>query len=729
MGIFSVLSLFFYLTCATPGYGWRDGPELAVTAAFLDVAHPSGFPTFNLLAKAATWLPLGSLPFRVTLFTALAGAASIFLMGLLLKKLHNLGSGPPKYLYLLSPLIFYTLHQSIFAASIEVEVYSLNAALLLVLLFCASMWHSGRGVVWLYTGGLLYGAACGNHASLALYLPVLLLLTFWTRPPNEELPVWKTHGQRLLILALFFLAGLSVYLFLLIRSQTDRLPVDFSRTNTWARLWMHVSDQKDSEYHFKGLLNFQELFYFLKIQFSRLTSPLFWLSLPFVLWGLKYLWRWYQILSVSLVVLIGINLFFFYYWIDGSSAFVPSLICFFILLGLGLGQFGRFLADHKRLSRIVCPVMAVFMAVSLISLGKDRRLESDAESGFMATELFWPDMANLPPDALAVHNSQWFSAVALAQLYNVRPDVTVIWHSSLFQPAFFSPPVLSKMPGVLFPTQEDGSLLPPDTPNYFSYFIVPNMEAGRPVYLQFGQEVEDLMTYLVPEKPIRWLGRLTQERYSDDLSLENGTYSEYLKWLRQYMASLAVSKDPPLAGKAPAYLMYITSPIARLAAEKKYYEDGAETLKTMLTVFSRPDGSSMFPMDVTLNLHAYLANTYRRAGNFTESLKYAEKLIALSPFNPNSYYILGLIHDTLNQGPETLAAWKKSADLDKFDASFLYHYHLALAKYVSVDEALKFLTERGEFFKSEYMMNLYNLSKKFSDCLLLPPEETGIIEQ
>jgi tetratricopeptide (TPR) repeat protein len=486
-----------------------------------------------------------------------------------------------------------------------------------------------------------------------------------------------------------------------------------------------VSDAKDSEYHFKGILNYKELFYFLKIQFENLSSPLFWLGLPFFIWGLRYLWVTYQILSVALVVLIGINSFFFYYWIDGTSAFLPTIVCFFLLVGLGLGQFGRYLGKRHVPRKIATIALVFFLAGGAYFTLPKRFSESDYKSGFMAIDLFWPDLANLPPDSLAIHHSQWFSELALQHLYVARPDVSLLWYGGLVQPQFFSPLVPAKNPTLIFPYLADGSPMPPETPNYISYFLVPNMDAGKPVYLQFGEEIDSFMPYMAPEKPLMWLGRLTQDKWMADKVMKNGDYATYLKWFREYVARLAAGNDPPLAAKAPAYLMYISSPVFRQAVEKKRPEDGVLAVEALLNAFSRPDGTFMFPSDVTLNLHAFLANSYRRVKNYSEAIKYAKKLIDLSPYNPNSHYILGLTYDNQANSAETLKAWRTATDLDKYDLSFLYHYHLALAKYKSINEAVSFLEGRAKFYEEENMPNLRTLTLKFRDCLLLPPEEIG----
>ncbi|MDR2461233.1 MAG: DUF2723 domain-containing protein, partial [Deltaproteobacteria bacterium] len=345
--LMALIIAIFYIICSNPGIGWRDGPEFAITPVYLDVSHPSGFPTYNLLAKIFTWLPFGALALKITIFTALAGGASLFLFALLLRTLHNFKDNPA-YLWLFAPLVLFAVDKAVFLSSTELEVYSLNTAFLLVLLFCATKWRMGKGIAWLYSGAFIYGIACGNHAALSLYLPILLMLSIWGGPQNEQdkVNIWS-HFKRVGALIPFFILGLSVYLLLIIRSQTNHLPFDFGRTNTLSRFWLHISDAKDAPIHFYGLSGIGNFSYLVKLQFKNLCSPLFWLALPFFAWGLRYLWRTFQILSVALPTLILINFVFFYYWVDGSSAFIPSITVFFLIVALGLGELGRILNSEK----------------------------------------------------------------------------------------------------------------------------------------------------------------------------------------------------------------------------------------------------------------------------------------------------------------------------------------------------------------------------------------------
>jgi len=74
---FAVAVLF-----GAPGLTWHDGGELALAAATAGVAHAPGEPAWLTLAAVAARLPIGELPFRLTIFSAATvGACAALLAG------------------------------------------------------------------------------------------------------------------------------------------------------------------------------------------------------------------------------------------------------------------------------------------------------------------------------------------------------------------------------------------------------------------------------------------------------------------------------------------------------------------------------------------------------------------------------------------------------------------------------------------------------------------------
>src|SRR5688572_12843816 len=62
---------------AASDVGYGDAGELGTAAVVLGVAHPTGFALDVLWLKAASLVPLGSLPWRLNIATALTGGAAL----------------------------------------------------------------------------------------------------------------------------------------------------------------------------------------------------------------------------------------------------------------------------------------------------------------------------------------------------------------------------------------------------------------------------------------------------------------------------------------------------------------------------------------------------------------------------------------------------------------------------------------------------------------------------
>ncbi|MEE9516225.1 MAG: DUF2723 domain-containing protein, partial [Candidatus Adiutricales bacterium] len=215
--IICLVFLILYFLTAAPSLGWRDAPEFTVTTLTLGIAHPAGFPTYSLLTKALTFIPLGSIAFRLNLFSALFAALALYILYSLVKRLATEEIRPSTefpwaYAAACSVLVI-GLSATLWENATTTEVYTLNLFFLAFIFYSAIRWSSGDGDCWLYAGSFLYGLAAGNHASVALYLPGFLVYFF--------LCSRESTFRRLMCILLFFLAGFSVYLYLPIRSLAD----------------------------------------------------------------------------------------------------------------------------------------------------------------------------------------------------------------------------------------------------------------------------------------------------------------------------------------------------------------------------------------------------------------------------------------------------------------------------------------------------------------------------
>lgn len=210
----------------------------------LGITHPAGSPTYTLLAKLLTFLPVGNIALRVNLFSALCGG---FAVSLLFSVLYDLLAESPPRLRLcaaLSGALFLCVSESFWRFAEVAEVYTLQDCLLvglLALLLKARTAAIGDQSRYLWLFAFFYGLSAGVHATMAFFAPAFLVLIALTEPRM----LW---GKRLAFLAFFFLLGFAVYLYLPIRSLSEPA-LDWGDTETFRQLLIHLSDRKDAPMH------------------------------------------------------------------------------------------------------------------------------------------------------------------------------------------------------------------------------------------------------------------------------------------------------------------------------------------------------------------------------------------------------------------------------------------------------------------------------------------------
>jgi tetratricopeptide (TPR) repeat protein len=83
-GLMSIVALAVplavYVTTLARGPSWGDSTELALAASTLSIPHPTGYPLYVLAAHTASLVPVGDLPFRIGLFSAVCVAAAVMVM-------------------------------------------------------------------------------------------------------------------------------------------------------------------------------------------------------------------------------------------------------------------------------------------------------------------------------------------------------------------------------------------------------------------------------------------------------------------------------------------------------------------------------------------------------------------------------------------------------------------------------------------------------------------------
>ena len=206
MGLLAFLiPLTTYLLALAPGIvASGDSAELTVTAWQLGIAHPPGYPLYNLLGHAfIKIIPCSTVAFRMNLFSAFFAALTAIFIFFTVKRLTK--SSPTA---LFSAFVFSFL-PLVFKYSIIAEVFALNSFFAALLSYLAVCWYKNRETRFFIIFCFIFGLSLTHHQTMLLIFPATLLFF---------LPQFKKPGS-LLAGFLLFLLGLSVLLYLPLRAQ------------------------------------------------------------------------------------------------------------------------------------------------------------------------------------------------------------------------------------------------------------------------------------------------------------------------------------------------------------------------------------------------------------------------------------------------------------------------------------------------------------------------------
>jgi hypothetical protein len=234
----ALVPLVMYLRTASAASYWLDAGEFVAASVDLDIAHPPGHPLTALYGKAFTFLPLGSLAFRVALGQAVAAAlAALFVFRACVATARGFGVRSPA---LLVPIGWTgawlsQLGYAIWFQAVRPEVYALQGLLLLLALERLAAFHlaGARDTRPLYAASFAIGLGLANHHLMAfLMFPALL----WSAAC-----AMRGRGLRpVLICALFGGLALCAYAYLPLRAARHP-PANFGDPETFERLAWVVS--------------------------------------------------------------------------------------------------------------------------------------------------------------------------------------------------------------------------------------------------------------------------------------------------------------------------------------------------------------------------------------------------------------------------------------------------------------------------------------------------------
>ena len=419
------LAFLVYVLTLAPGlssdnYG-TDGGDLIAAAYNLGVPHPTGYPTYTLLAWLFTLLPVGVIAYRVNLLSAVCAAGTVFLCFRLAQ--HLLPSGDLKadahaaWLLPLATALTLAFSSLLWSQAVISEVYALLALLAALLLWLLLRWRQGGGDHHLGLAALVFGLGLGNHVMLAFAAPAVLVL-LW-----PERARWWRPGVLLPVLGLF-VAGLGVYAYLPLAAR-NRPPVNWGNPQTWRGFLWVVTAKQYQQFAFG--LDAAAIPGRLAAWAQLLGQQFGWWGLALALIGARSCWKRHRLLALAaLAWALPVAAYAFLYDTGDSHVYLIAPLLFLALFwgegAAGLVRLARRLAHPWR--RLTLVAIAF---LPLLSLGLHWG-EADPNDDWLLHAYFTQALDAVEPGALILVRGDrptfalWYGVYAEQQ----RTDVAVV---------------------------------------------------------------------------------------------------------------------------------------------------------------------------------------------------------------------------------------------------------------------------------------------------------------
>jgi hypothetical protein len=412
-----------YLLTMSPVLTWehsgRDGGDLISAAWFLGVPHPTGYPTYTMIAWLFTRLPLGSVAWRVHVFSGVTAAATVSLVYLIGRRL---AAGRPPYAALVgsvSGALLLAFSPLFWGHAIIAEVYALHLFFIALVLWLMLRWRDGEGPLWL--AALAFGIGMGNHITLTFLGPAILLL-LWR---GRERLSWRS----VLLSAIALAGGLLVLLYMPLRAAADPV-INWGDPDDWEGFWWMVSGQGYRRFFFA--LSRAELLPRLETWLRLTGSQFIPLTWPLALLGLWELARRNHWTALGTFLHAAINLIYSIFY-DVSDAYIHLLPVYFYL-ALWMGQGGvallvwirrlgtrdrdTILTDVAIATLLILPLASMIQEWDRMDLGPDQRAHTYALEALETID----SQALLLVGSDAHTFSLWYHHL----VEEIRPDALVI---------------------------------------------------------------------------------------------------------------------------------------------------------------------------------------------------------------------------------------------------------------------------------------------------------------
>jgi hypothetical protein len=166
----ALLTGALYLVTLRPDVGGtEDSPKFQFLGQVLGTAHTPGYPFYTVSTYLFTRVPLGTLAYRVNLFSAVCGVLSCVIIFLMARRL-----GVSRLLSAAAALACATGFP-LWSNAITAEVYTLSALMSAWTIYLLIAWEQTRTLWRLFAACAVFAAGLGNHLTIVGLLPAALI--------------------------------------------------------------------------------------------------------------------------------------------------------------------------------------------------------------------------------------------------------------------------------------------------------------------------------------------------------------------------------------------------------------------------------------------------------------------------------------------------------------------------------------------------------------------------
>lgn len=413
-----LLALGLYLGTLAPDVLPYDSGTLQAKSYLLGIGHPTGYPTYIVLGKLFTYLPVGNIAYRVNLSSAVYGAFAalfVYLTALRLLVYKNRSSRTTDIASAAVAALAFAAAPAFWSEAVVAEVYTLNILLVTASLYTLFLWREERRERYLLLAALLVGLSITAHMTSALLLPAsLLFVALVDRRVLVRVGLLaKSAGM--------FILGLSPYLYLPLRASMDP-PLNYGDPSDLSGFIFIISGG-----NFKGqMLAFgpeeltERIFFYLQQLADQFPLALF----PLVLLGTWVLARRDRPAGVLLGALFtGYLAYALEYNIsDIEPYFIQTYLLLALLVAVGLA----FLLTFRPTARSLVPLTVLAVTGALLVHTAANYGAVDQSNNYEYRSLIETVATTAPQNATVLGHRETAVLDYMQRVENRRQDLTVV---------------------------------------------------------------------------------------------------------------------------------------------------------------------------------------------------------------------------------------------------------------------------------------------------------------